>query len=112
MKTVFHLVGDEEDEQDLALTLAGNLADDDTVDMDDIVVLAQSEGIDPLTKGGHGEDEARSLIDQGLSFKACGNTMDLLDLDESDLHDGVEVVSSGVGELTRLQDRGYAYIRP
>ena len=27
------------------------------------------------------------------------------------LLDGVEVVSSGVGELTRLQDAGYAYVR-
>lgn len=106
------MIEGDADAQDRVLTLAGNLAEDDTVDMDRIVVLAQAEGIDPLTTGGHAESEVRSLIDQGVSFAACSNTMEMMDLEESDLHDGIEVVSSGVGELTRLQADGYAYIRP
>jgi len=31
---------------------------------------------------------------------------------EEQLMDGIEVVSGAVSELTRLQDDGYAYIRP
>ncbi|WP_049947897.1 DsrE family protein [Candidatus Halobonum tyrrellensis] len=112
MQTVFHMIEGDEESMDRTLTLAGNLADDDTVDVDSIVVLAQAEGIDPLTKGGHGESEVQSLVEEGVSFAACSNTMEMMDLEESDLHDGVEVVSSGVGELTRLQNEGYAYIRP
>lgn len=81
-KTVFHLIGGSADEQDLALTLAENLTEDDSIEMDDV------------------------------SVKACSNTLAMFDLDESDLVDGVETVSSGVGELTRLQNDGYAYIRP
>ena len=106
------MIEGDADSQDRALTLAGNLAEDDTVEMDDIVVLAQAEGIDPLTTDGYGADEVESLLDRGVVFEACSNTMEMMDLEESDLHDGVETVSSGVGELTRLQDDGYAYIRP
>ena len=29
-----------------------------------------------------------------------------------DLIEGVEVVPSGVGELSRLQEAGYAYLKP
>jgi intracellular sulfur oxidation DsrE/DsrF family protein len=110
-QTVFHLIGDDPDEQELVLTLAENLANDETIDMADIAVLAQAEGIDPLTRDGSGSDHVRSLIDEGISFKACSNTLDMFDIDESDLVEGVETVSSGVGELTRLQNDGYAYIR-
>jgi intracellular sulfur oxidation DsrE/DsrF family protein len=111
-KTVFHLIGGSADEQDLALTLAENLTKDDTIEMDDVAVLAQAEGIDPVTANGDESDRVRALIEDGVSVKACSNTLAMFDLDESDLVDGVETVSSGVGELTRLQNDGYAYIRP
>ncbi len=111
-KTVFHLIGSSADEQDLALTLAENLTEDDSIEMDDIAVLAQAEGIDPVTKEGDESERVRALVESGVSVKACSNTLAMFDLDESDLVDGVETVSSGVGELTRLQNDGYAYIRP
>ncbi|RBI62582.1 hypothetical protein DMJ13_09345 [halophilic archaeon] len=112
MKTVFHLIAGDEDQQKTGLTIAENLSKDETVDVDDIAVVAQANGIGPLTKGGTHSDVVESLLDAGISFKACGNTLDLEDLEESDLVDGVETVSSGAAELTRLQDDGYAYVRP
>lgn len=112
MRTVFHLITGDQDEQKTALTIVKNLTEDESVEMDDIAVVAQSEGIDPVTAGGTGDDQVQSLVDEGISFKACGNTLDLKDLDEADLVDGVETVPSGAGELTRLQSDGYAYIRP
>ncbi|WP_433629791.1 DsrE family protein [Halomicrococcus sp. NG-SE-24] len=112
MKTVFHLIAGDEDQQKTGLTIAENLSKDETVDMNDIAVVAQANGIEPLTKGGTHSDVVESLLDAGISFKACSNTLDLEDLEESDLVDGVETVSSGAAELTRLQDDGYAYVRP
>ncbi|WP_135806470.1 DsrE family protein [Halorussus marinus] len=112
MRTVFHLITGEEAQQQTALTVAENLSNDETVEMDDIAVVAQAEGIEPLTAGGDGSETVADLLAAGISFKACSNTLDTMDLSESDLVDGVETVSSGVGELTRLQDDGYAYIRP
>lgn len=109
-KTVFHLVDGDSDDQDLTLTLAENLTKDDTIDMDDVAILAQAEGIEPVTTDGDRSDHVRSLIENGVTVKACSNTLDMFDLSEADLIEGVEVVSSGVGELTRLQNDGYAYI--
>ena len=109
-QTVFHLVNGDADEQELTLTLAENLTKDDTIDMEDVAILAQAEGIDPVTADGDQSDHVRSLIEEGVSVKACSNTLDMFDLSQTDLVDGVEVVSSGVGELTRLQNDGYAYI--
>lgn len=110
--TVFHLASGDQDKQELVLTLAENLTKDETIDMDDVAVLAQAEGIEPVKSDGEGSDHVRSLIEQGITVKACSNTLSMFDLDASDLVEGTETVSSGVGELTRLQNDGYAYISP
>jgi intracellular sulfur oxidation DsrE/DsrF family protein len=112
MQTAFHLTSGDEEHQDTVLTIAENLSNDETIEMDDIAVVAQAEGIDPFTKGGTHSDTVRELLDAGIEFKACSNTLDLMDLEDGDLVDGVETVSSGASELTRLQDDGWAYLRP
>ena len=112
MQTVFHLIADDPQQQQTALSIAENLTKDDSVEIDDVAIVAQADGIEPLTVGGDGSDTVESLLESGLSVKACSNTLDLKDLAESDLVDGVETVPSGGGELTRLQSEGYAYIRP
>jgi hypothetical protein len=112
MQTVFHLVQSDEQGRETTLTIADNLTRDGTVEMDDIAVLAQADGAEPVTAGGAGSDRVTSLIEKGVSVKICSNTMELKELSEADLVDGVETVSSGAAELTRLQDDGYAYIRP
>lgn len=112
VQTVFHLIADDPAQRETALTIARNLTDDDSVEIDDVAIVAQADGIEPLTAGGDGSETVESLLETGISVKACGNTLDLKDLAESDLVEGVETVPSGGGELTRLQDEGYAYIRP
>ena len=111
MQTVFHLVQSDPEGRDTALTIASNLVEDGDPD-DDVAVVAQAEGIEPLRKGGNANEDVRSLLDGGVAVKACGNTLELYDLSASDLLDGVETVGSGAVELTRLQDEGYAYQRP
>jgi intracellular sulfur oxidation DsrE/DsrF family protein len=112
MRTVFHLVQGDEDDQKTTLTIAENLSKDETIEMDDITIVAQADGIGPVTQGGTHSDVVESLIEAGISFKACSNTLDMKDLTEEDLVEGVETVSSGASALTRLQEDGYAYVRP
>lgn len=111
MQTVFHLIQSDEDGRATALNIAGNLVED-SEDDDEIAIVAQAKGIEPLKRDGDGSDEVRSLLDDGVAVKACGNTLELFDLAEDDLLDGVETVGSGAVELSRLQDEGYAYQRP
>lgn len=111
MRTVFHLMDGDPDAQENGLTIVQNLTEDGTVDLDDIAVVVQAEAIEAVTPGGSTDDLVESLLDAGVSFRACGNTLDMFDLTDDDLIDGVETVSSGAGELTRLGNDGYAYIK-
>ena len=63
-----------------------------------IVVVALADGV-------------RFLLDG--TRDARGNTLNANSLDADDLSFGVEVVTSGVAEIGRLQlEKGYAYIKP
>ncbi|MEZ5542890.1 MAG: DsrE family protein [Pseudomonadota bacterium] len=55
------------------------------------------------------------LKDQGIAFQVCGNTLKGKQIDfQRDLYDvsAADIVPSGVAELARLQQLGYAYIKP
>ncbi|WP_114579486.1 DsrE family protein [Saliphagus sp. LR7] len=112
MRTVIHLLSRDETEQQTALAISRNLLNDETDSIDDVAVVVQAGGIDAVVTGADTEDRVRSLLNDGVPFKACSNTLESNDLDESDLVDGVETVPEGAVEVTRLQTEGYAYIRP
>jgi intracellular sulfur oxidation DsrE/DsrF family protein len=84
-----------------------------------IIVVALADGVRFLldgTRDARGNSYAamvEPLAMDGVIFKACGNTLNANSLDADDLSFGVEVVTSGVAEIGRLQlEEGYAYIKP
>lgn len=112
MQSVVHIVSSDESEQETALAISRNLLDDESGSIDDVAVVAQAGGIKAVTAGGETEQKVRSLLDDGVSFKACSNTLEMMDLEESDLVEGIETVPEGAVEVTRLETEGYAYMRP
>lgn len=112
MKTVIHLVSGDDAEQKTSLAIARNLLDDESGSIDDVAVVVQADGVKAIVAGQESEEQVRALLDDGVSFKACSNTLEMMDLDESDLVEGVETVPEGAVEVTRLQTEGYAYLRP
>ncbi|WP_435359135.1 DsrE family protein [Haloarchaeobius sp. DFWS5] len=111
MSTVFHFAKPPE-EQNHAVANVANLLADESTDVEEVVLVANGKGIYLLTEGESNQAEkVRELISKGVSFRVCENSMEALDVSESDLIAGVETVPAGVGELTKLQARdGYAYI--
>ncbi|WP_267640751.1 DsrE family protein [Haloarchaeobius amylolyticus] len=111
MSTVFHFSKPPE-EQRHAVANVANLLADDTTPVDQTVLVANGKGIYLLTEtDSQYPEKVRELAEQGVSFRACQNSMAALDVAESDLLDVVETVPAGVGELTKLQAReGFAYI--
>lgn len=112
MSTVFHFSSDP-DEQDHAVANVTNLLDDDTIDLDDVALVANGIGLHLLVEDESTvPDEVRSLVDD-VTFYACQNSMQALNVDETDLlHDDIEIVPAGVSKLTALQAKdGYAYIK-
>lgn len=113
MQTLVHLVSGDETEQETALKIARNLLEDESGDIDDVAIVAQAGGIGSVTTDGAYEDRVESLLDDGVAFRACSNTLAAMDLEESDLIEGIETVPEGAVEATRLQaEEGYAYLRP
>jgi len=110
MQSVIHIVSADESEHQTAFAITENLLESDEID--DVAVVAQAKGIQAVATDGEHVDRIRSLMDEGVAFSGCANTLDAMDMQESDLVEGVEVVPEGAVEVTRLQDEGYGYLRP
>ncbi|KZN23218.1 hypothetical protein A4G99_14270 [Haladaptatus sp. R4] len=112
MKAVFHHSNDDPERHDRVLGNMANLLDDETISLDAVALVANSGGLSLLLKDSPYQERVETLLNRGVSFKQCHNTIDGTNITSEDLIDGVELVPSGVGELTRLQHEGYAYIKP
>lgn len=84
-----------------------------------ITVVALGDGIQFLLKGakernGKPFDTAvAALIDQGVEFRICNNTLTAHNVPLSDVLPQITVVPAGVVEVVRLQAKeGYVYFRP
>lgn len=83
-----------------------------------IVVVALGHGVDFLIDGAMDERKnpyepmIDDLIFAGVEFKVCDNTLTSRQIDPDDIHPEVTRVPSGVVEITRLQQQGFAYLKP
>lgn len=109
MRTVFHV--STEEQLSYVDAKVQNLLADQTVDIKHVAVVLDAPG--PIdAAAGPLRDKAETVVEAGGDFEICSNAARGAINSTEDLPDGVEQVSSGVGELTRLQSQGYAYIRP
>jgi len=53
-----------------------------------------------------------ALMQYGVEFVACGNTMQTKKINESDLIEGTEVVTAGIVEMIERVKSGWTYIKP
>ncbi|MFB6114090.1 MAG: DsrE family protein [Halodesulfurarchaeum sp.] len=112
MKVVFHHSNDDPALHDRVVGNIANLLDDETITIDAVALVANSGGLDLLLEDSPERDRVIELQQRGVQFKQCSNTIEGTSVTASDLIDGVELVSSGVGELARLQADGFAYLKP
>ena len=99
------------DNLDLKVVLHGN----------GLALLLEPDSLEKLTKFKHANANEQmtakvsDLKGQGVSFHVCANTVRgrKVDLD-TDLYDVSQddIVPSGVAEVAKLQQEGYAYIKP
>ncbi len=111
MSTVFHFSSGESHQKHAVANVA-NLVNDDSTEVETIELVANGQGIRLVTKESTVSKKVKSLVKQGVKFKACQNSMDAFNFSKSELIAGVETVPAGVGELTKLQAKSeYAYIK-
>jgi len=81
-----------------------------------IVVVGIGPGIHILAKkperpvSNEVRERVASLLQYGVEFHACGNTMKSLGWTEKDVLESAKVVEVGAADLMELQQQGYAYI--
>lgn len=108
MRTVFHV----SDAATFAYADAKveNLLADDEAPVDAVAVLVDAPGPIEAAAGRH-RSTAAAILDAGADLRVCSNAARGAVASVGDLPAGAELVSSGVGDLTRLQADGWAYVR-
>jgi intracellular sulfur oxidation DsrE/DsrF family protein len=78
----------------------------------DIEIVAYGPGIGMLKAGSPVAARVREANADGVSLNACENTMAGQNLKKQDMNPAAGYVPSGVVEIVRKQQAGYAYLRP
>lgn len=78
----------------------------------DIRVVAYGPGIYMLKFDSPVGNDLSDLIKSGVIVSACENTMHAYKLSQNDMLAGISYVPAGIVEIVRLQQQGYAYIKP
>ncbi len=96
----------------LALNNARNLQADLGKDGVEIEIVAYGPGIGMLKRESPVASRIADALGAGVGVVACENTMAGQKLAKDDMLPKIGYVPSGVVELMRKQQQGYAYIRP
>ena len=112
LKVVVHVNFAETGAQGAGLRSVRSILEDEPNAQVEVVCHAAGIQLVEQARTSH-PDAVASLIEQGVRFVACENTMRLNAIKKEDLIPGVGAVPSGALEVVRKQSReGYAYFKP
>lgn len=78
----------------------------------EVTVVAIGPGLGMLKAEALTANRVQDAMAAGVRFVACGNSMTAQKLSKDDMIDGIGYAKAGYVELMRLQQQGWAYIRP
>lgn len=114
-RVVYHVNLGNEQATDALRNINNHLAVDPKAK---IVVVAHSKGVDFLLQGAEDKNgnpyagTVAKLAAKGVEFRVCKITLERRHIDPKRLIPDAKLVPSGVVEVTKLQDEGYAYLKP
>ena len=108
---VVHLDEGGDDKYRAVLRNVGNLVTD-LGDQTPVELVAHDPGIGLCLDDSTHAEGLQELIGQGVVVAACENTLETKGIGADRLAAGVVTVPSGIGELARKQQQGWAYVRP
>ena len=117
MDVVYHVSASDEQATTALRNLKNHLGSDEGK-TDRVVVVAHGDGINLMlndTKDSKGNPFSATVEEfalRGVEFHACANTLRSKGIDKSRVNTLATIVPAGVVDVTRLQAKGYAYIRP
>ena len=78
----------------------------------DITVVVIGPGLGMIKADALTANRVQDAMAAGVRFVACGKSMQAQQLTRDDMIDGLAYANAGYVELMRLQQQGWAYIRP
>ena len=78
----------------------------------DVTVVAIGPGLGMIKVDALTANRVQDAMSAGVRFVACGNSMQAQHLTRDDMIDGIAYAKAGYVEVMRLQQQGWAYIRP
>ena len=111
MNTVFHLSTDKSEKISELIGNVKNLKIDKTADINQICVVLNADGVHAVLNEESASEYLQVLAEEGVKLKVCSNSVEGQEIERERLLDEIDIVSSGVAELNRLQDKGYNYIK-
>lgn len=109
-KVLFHM--NDEGRAEDTLKNIDNLLKDIQEDIE-VSLVIHSKGVYPFKKNKNANrQKIEKLISKGVTISVCNNTLQALNLELDDFIDGINIVSSGMGEIVRKQGEGWLYIKP
>lgn len=78
----------------------------------DIAVVCLNDGIFLIKKDSPLKDRVKSLMDVGVEFIACENTMDTRKLKKTDMLEGISYTRAGMQEIIERKLSGWLYLVP
>lgn len=108
---VFQLTEPQGPAWDVIVIHVNNLRKAFEKDGSDVEVVFFGAGLNMLLKKNTAyEERLKQLSDSGVTLSACQNAMRLMNVKTEDLFPFAAQVDSGVAELARKQEEGWAYI--
>lgn len=96
----------------LALNNIKNIQNELGKDNVELELVAFGPGIGMLKADAEVAKQVEEAVDSGVHVMACQNTMRAQKLTKQDMNAKIGYVPSGVVEILRRQQEGYAYLRP
>jgi intracellular sulfur oxidation DsrE/DsrF family protein len=96
----------------MALNNARNLQAEFGKDGVDLEIVAFGPGVRMLEAHAEIADRVTATVDAGIKVTACENTLRAFKLERADMNDKIGYVPAGVAQILRLQQKGWAYLRP
>lgn len=111
MKVVFHLSTVRVDVVKKVFRNMTNILEEEPDT--EVHCVVNTDGVTILREHSQYKNDIQELADEGVVFKACSNSIEVTsDMTVEEVSENAEIVDSAVLELTRLQNNGFAYIRP
>lgn len=113
-KVVMHLDWDQMDFLKMGLDNIRNLLKEVPPEQASVRFAINGKAVILFRKDRIGEhlELVKELSGQGVRFCLCRNALAKNGIDKEGLIVGIEIVPAGVLELIRLQEAGFAYIKP